>query len=262
MNASPQSSFTSIVVEPGEMIDVSIQLTAPSVSGHYQANFMLADENGKLFSFENKSAFYAKISVPVVLDGNVTATPETTGTAQTAMPTATTSNAQPTSVGNLKTLSIAPTLANTMNNDYFNNSFNFGDLSSNDGAIGFAQFNLSQLPSGADIQSVTLRIPSYSLSGNPFGVLGCMRVYVGFYYPLNTDDYSYATLGASGRACGAGELAGIALNPDLLQSYFDAGSSAIDLKLMFNELQTNGDGAADLVRTSPGDVRLEIQYQE
>ena len=74
MNATPQTSFTSIVVEPGEMIDVSIQLTAPSVSGHYQANFMLADENGKLFSFENKSAFYAKISVPVVLDGSVTAT--------------------------------------------------------------------------------------------------------------------------------------------------------------------------------------------
>ena len=263
MNAALQSSFTSIVVEPGEMIDVSVQMTAPMASGQYQANFMLADENGKLFSFENKSAFYAKISVPVVLDGNETATPNITPTtAIQTMVVTSTSAAQATVMGNLKTVSISPTLANTMNNDYFNNSFNFGDLSSNDGAIGFAQFNLSQLPAGADIQSVTLKIPSYTISGNPFSALGCMRVYVGFYYPLNTDDYSYATLGASGRACGAGELTGVALNPDLLQSYFDAGSSAIDLKLMFNELQTNGDGAADLVRTSPGDVRLVIQYEE
>ena len=147
-----------------------------------------------------------------------------------------------------------------MNNDYFNNSFNFGDLSSDDGAIGFAQFNFSALPSGAEIQSVTLRIPSYTISGNPFGVLGCMRVYMGYYYPLNSDDYSYATSGATGRACGAGELTGIALNPELLQTYFNNGATAIDVKLLFNEKQTNGDGVADLVRTSPGDVRLEIQY--
>ena len=261
MNATPQTSFTSIVVEPGEMIDVSIQLTAPSVSGHYQANFMLADENGKLFSFENKSAFYAKISVPVVLDGSVTATPETTPTVTSATSVATaTSEPQSTSVNTLKTISVGPTLANTMNNDYFNNSFNFGDLSSDDGAIGFAQFNFSALPSGAEIQSVTLRIPSYTISGNPFGVLGCMRVYMGYYYPLNSDDYSYATSGATGRACGAGELTGIALNPELLQTYFNNGATAIDVKLLFNEKQTNGDGVADLVRTSPGDVRLEIQY--
>ena len=264
MNVSPQSAFTSLVVEPGAMMDVSVQLTAPMIPGEYQGNFMLADSNGSLFSFENKSAFYVKITVPTTLEGHdLTGTPVATETpvgADEMIKTPTAASNGNDSAG-MTTVSIPPSLANTMNNDYFNNSMNFGDLTSNDGAIGFAQFNLSQISSGATIESVTLRIPNYTVSGNPFGNLGCMRVYFGYYYPLNEDDYSFDTLGASGRACSAGELAGIPLNPDVLESYLNSGTSAIDIKVMFNELHSNGDSAADLVRTSPGEIRLDVQYR-
>lgn len=266
MNAMPQMAFTSIIVEPGEMVDVSVQMTAPTIAGEYQANFMLADEKGHLFSFENKSAFYAKISVPVLIDGTPAA-PTPTGTLQSTQTNVITAVATMTATEpngsdlELETLSIAPTLANTLNHDYFTNAFNFGDLTTDDGTIGFAQFSLSEIPAGAEIESVQLRIPSYTISGDPFGGLGCARVYFGYFYPLNNADYTFGTSGASGRACSSGELASIAMNPGVLASYVENGASAIDVKLMFNEVQSNGNGAADLVRASAGEVRLVVQYR-
>lgn len=253
MNALAQSAFTSLVIEPGEMVDVSIQLTAPTIPGHYQGNFMLADSNGALFSFYNKAAFFVKISVPELIEApDLTSTPDPNETPQ--------ASATPGENVSLESLSIVPSQVSTIYNEIIQSKFDFGDLSSNEGAIAFAQFDLSQIPAGATIESLSLQNPNYTISGNPFGSLSCARVYIGYFYPLSGEDYNFTTLGASGRACGASELNNLALNPDVLTSFLASGTSAIDIKVMFNELQTNNDGVGDIVRSISSDLRLFVSY--
>lgn len=49
MDAPSSKSFTSGSIDPGETVDISVDLTAPNDDGTYQGNFRLKDPDGALF---------------------------------------------------------------------------------------------------------------------------------------------------------------------------------------------------------------------
>jgi len=56
--------------EPGKTVDVSVQLTAPSIDGAYTGFFELKNANGKTLAIGTESTFWVKILI-----GNATAAP-------------------------------------------------------------------------------------------------------------------------------------------------------------------------------------------
>ncbi|MCB9134033.1 MAG: hypothetical protein H6636_01315 [Anaerolineales bacterium] len=86
-------------VAPGQVVDLSVNLTAPASSGTYQGNWMLRNPSGVLFGIgpEGNSFFWVRIVVPggegtatitPTPDGSATITPTPNGTA-TVTPTPT-----------------------------------------------------------------------------------------------------------------------------------------------------------------------------
>jgi hypothetical protein len=76
-----QMGGTSVVqlpgyVAPGQTVDVSVTLTAPSKRGHYVGNWMLRNSTGVLFGFGDHAnqAFYVDINVENLPHGEVTGT--------------------------------------------------------------------------------------------------------------------------------------------------------------------------------------------
>ena len=69
MGATASLQFTKNVVEPGEIIDISVDLIAPEVIGTYQGYWMLRNLEGKLFGAGDLSQpFWVKIDVVKGLD--------------------------------------------------------------------------------------------------------------------------------------------------------------------------------------------------
>lgn len=71
-----QSFYLASEVQPGSMIDLSVDMVAPGAPGTYQSNWMLKDEQGQLFGIgpNSDAPFWARIQVAEV----ATSTPEPT----------------------------------------------------------------------------------------------------------------------------------------------------------------------------------------
>ncbi len=69
MGVTASIQFTTKVVEPGEIIDISVELTAPETIGTYQGYWMLRNLEGKLFGCGDTSQpFWVKVDVVTGLD--------------------------------------------------------------------------------------------------------------------------------------------------------------------------------------------------
>ncbi len=80
MGAPATSAITSGSIAPGETLDISVELTAPTTPGTYQANFKLRSPNNIVFGIngDGQGPFWVKIAV-----AQPTATPTATATATT-----------------------------------------------------------------------------------------------------------------------------------------------------------------------------------
>lgn len=83
---SPDSIAMPKEVRPGETVEIAVKLTAPTKPGSYQTFFRLRNANGQFFRLDGTGDLWLKIVV-----GGVTATPNTTQTAEVtpATPTVT-----------------------------------------------------------------------------------------------------------------------------------------------------------------------------
>jgi hypothetical protein len=127
---------------------------------------------------------------------------------------------------------------------------NVGDNESNQGQQGFVSFDISALPPGATILGVHVNFSGYDTLGNPFA-LGCLQMYPQNYGSVDAGDYyTGSTSGAVVRWCNAGELSNSNFEAPSLVSKIQSsvGNSRVRFRLQFNEMQTNGDGAANMVR--------------
>lgn len=128
-----------------------------------------------------------------------------------------------------------------------------GDDNNDIGIQGFVSFDISGIPDDAVITGVVVDLSDHhSTYGDPFGDLGCLRAYVHNYGTLDGGDYfTGTTLGAIGRWCdqeqvdtpGGGLITGF---KDALQDR--VGQNRFQIRLQFNERESDNDGNNDLVR--------------
>ncbi len=236
----PSSASLSGNVPPNTNVDVSVNMTAPPSNGTHQGNWKMRAPDGTVFGFGTSggdSSIFVRIIVgPTPTPGPVTKTfnPSSDGSARSDGSTGSSPAA--------------------------------GDNASNVSIQGFLTFDISSIPDTATIQKVSLDLgnaPVYE--GDPFGDLGCVRVYPDQYGSLGGSDYTPPPItGAGWRFCSDPQLdandiqEGNSLALDALKDAL--ADNNYQVRIQFNELETDGDGNADLVTF--GQIKLRVVYIE
>jgi len=261
MSGPSAQQLTTDPIEPGETADISVDLTAPASAGVYRGNWELRDPSGTVFGIENSSSgvFWVEIEVT-----EPTETPEPDDTPMVII------TINPTLVLINPTVTLNHASRGMVFDGYQvrTNANNVGDSyrdGSNLGVQGFITYDLSGIPDGATILSTRL-VPTGTPDtlGNPFSDLGHLRVYLDNYGDLSMNDYSPPpVLGAIVRFSSFNKMK----NDTDEQSFSAAGVNAVEdaladdelqLRLQFNETETDNDGEADMVRAT---FQLVITYQ-
>ena len=244
MSGPDSKQLTTGVINPGQNVDISVDLVAPSSAGNYKGYWMLREPGGAIFGLST-GAFWVDIK------------------AEAPSPTS------------LPTLPAPPHPIDTLNAPVINGQSgsvrsdgmvlavkNAGDLASNVSARVFLTFDISGIPAGSNIISVKTDFSNYDTLSNPFGGLSCLRMYRMNYGSLNAADYGAApSLGSDSRWCSTAELSTVS-GTDTLKSEVQSkvGSSTIQFVVYFNSKATDNDGVSDMVRLGNG-IKLVISYQ-
>lgn len=232
MNGPAAKQLTTGSVPPGSSVNISVDLTAPSDEGTYQGFWKLRNSNGVVFGFANNSAFWVKIRVD---------------------------NSSGTATAGQKTITLTPTDKGSVRSNGATNANPYaGDTGDNLGSQAFLKFDISSLPSDASIDSAEVNFGNYTLVGDPFGEIGCLRAYPGTWFPLDSGDYvsggSYVL-----SYCSTGDLGSAFLSEDVRAAIEDAlGESSLELRLQFYEDDSNDDDVVDQVRF--GAVSIILTY--
>jgi hypothetical protein len=248
MNGPASQALTSGTVAPGQTVDVSVNLVAPASEGDYQGFWRFREPGGVLFGLSTGS-FWVKIKV---------VNPTPTSTLMSFAPLA------PIPAFIFHTVDV-PIIVGQSGAALSDGSTlsppNVGDTSTNAIAQAFVSFDMSAIPAGSTISSVKVDFSNYDTLGNPFGGLGCLRLYQQDYGSVNAGDYFSGTpLGALVRWCNAGELSAVAVDDDLKAPVQGkVGSSRIQFRLQFKDTPTDHDGVADMVRIGHN-VKLIVTY--
>lgn len=233
------------VVNPGQEVDLEVNLTAPNSSGNYRGYWRIVTDGNVLVPIVNGHqgrSFYVDIKVQAPATATNTLPP---AVAQVILTGLTGEDGFVTSAGG--------TNANP----------NVGDNESNQAVQAFVSFDMSAIPAGSTITKVVVDFSGYDMLGSPFSLSdGCLRAYAQSYGSVDAGDYfpSGDPTGAYIRWCGAAELSTAAENTDmrtLVQSL--VGSSRLQLRLQFKAPNPNGNGVADMVRF--GTIKLIVTYQ-
>ncbi|MCG2786810.1 MAG: hypothetical protein L6461_17100 [Anaerolineae bacterium] len=230
-------------VAPGATADVSVSLTAPASSGNYRGYWRLRDGAGVLFGLSTGS-FWVDIKA-------VSPTPTPTATINVVLPPAV-------------ALANAPLVVSESGSVRSDGSVlgprNVGDTDANVSSQAFLSFDISGIPAGVTIVDVQLDFSNYDMLGSPFG-LNCLRMYPQNYGTLDSGDYfAGSPLGATARWCNAGQLSTVSVAPDIkstIQSL--VGSSRAQFRAQFNDMASNNNGVADMVRLGVN-IKLIITY--
>ncbi len=230
------------VVNPGETVDISVDLIAPNSAGSYRGYWRLRDAGGNIFGLSSGNAFWVDIKVvpsaptfvfvvtpPLqILGFNVTVTPTNEGQVD--------SNGHITS-----------------------GVTNAGDTSNDFGLQAFATYDLSGIAPGFTIDKVEIVRPSYDTLGTPFADLGCLRAYITNYGTLDAGDYyTGSPTGAVARWCSEAEIGQPREAGSGLVSYIQNHlGGQVQLRFEFNGTETDNDGVADVLRGKP---QLIIYY--
>ncbi len=237
MGAPAAVQITSGTVQPGNNVDVSVDLTAPNAEGTYRGNWQLRDPSGVIFDIENSPTglFWVEIKVkePEPTEKTVSIDFASRGQVEQGL--------------NVRT-----------------NANNAGDTSNDVGLQGFLTFDVSGIPNGATIQSAKLVAKSYDTLGDPFGQLGCLRAYMDNYGSLDLADFKpTGGTGAIVRFCNTGDVDS-ASDQEMNSIGISGLESALagdnfQIRLQFNDRHTNNDGVADVFR---GTFKIVVTYLE
>ncbi len=137
---------------------------------------------------------------------------------------------------------------------------NVGDIGVAVGAQAFLSFDITSIPANATITKAVADFSDFDTLGNPFTALGCLRAYPQHYGTLDAGDYYTGhALGAILRWCSVDELKTPQDNDDLKSRLqHSLGASRFQMRVQFNEKQSNNDGVTDMVRL--GAAKLIISY--
>jgi hypothetical protein len=215
--------LTSSAVNPGQMVDLTVNLTAPAASGTYTSYWRMRDPGGVLFGITPAAGTFL-VKIVVMATTSITLTPVVSESGLVR------------SDGVINSSDIA-----------------VGDSADNFAIQAFISYDISSIPTNAKIIQVKDKFHPYTISGDPFGNLGVLNGYkMDYAVPLVAGDY------VSGFPPGnvidwgsANILNNTEVQPSLiapLQSKI--GTSRFKLRLQF--AGSNNDGSADYVEfTNP-----------
>jgi len=249
MSGPDSKQLTTGVINPGQNIDVSVDLVAPNTAGSYKGYWMLREPGGAIFGLST-GAFWVDIKT-----ANPTLVP------LTLFPVTLVPLPHPINSINAP-LVLSKSGSVESDGTVLSNPKNAGDTASNVSLRAFLTFDISAIPSGSTIASVKTNFSNYDTLGNPFGNLSCLRMYQMNYGSLNAADYGAApSLGAVSRWCNTGELSSVSGDNTLKTSVQSkVGSSTIQFVVYFNTKATDHDGVDDAVRLGNG-IKLVISFQ-
>jgi hypothetical protein len=234
MGAAAAIQLTPGTVEPGETVDVSVNLTAPGSTGTYKGYWKLRDNAGVIFGIGPNAdvAFWVEIEV-----------------------------AQPTA--EVELLNSDPDSGSVRSDTSVLAVKNVGDTGSNLTSQGFVTFDISGIPADATITEVITDFTRFDTLGNPFGDLGCLDLYQDDYDDLDAGDYfGGVPSGRLIRWCSTGSLSELKIDDDMVAALQSkVGSDSFQLRLQFQVALTS-DGEADMVRfAGPGKwLILTVRY--
>jgi hypothetical protein len=231
MGGPANQALTTGTVAPGESLDVSVNLKAPLVAGAYKGYWSLRDSNGVLFGLGGNDSFWVSIVVdpalPLVLIADY----------------------------------VAAESGSVRSDTIIRDDLWVGDTMDNSGSQVFLSFNISSLPLTATIREGALDLSQgYTIVGDPFAVLGCLKVYQQDFIPLDKNDFfSGAPTGAFIVSCSQTDLNSATVDNDFkVAIQAKIGSTRIQFRLQFPDKLSNNNGVADQIRL--GIPRLIIKY--
>jgi len=225
-------------VNPGQTVDISLNLTAPGSAADYTGYWKLRDGSGVLFG-----QFYVQIKVQAAAPPTTAVPPPSAHTVNLAYMSG--ESGLVLSGGATNTATVAA-----------------GDSTSNQGVEAFMSFDISGVPGGATIQNASLLLKGGSqVRGDPFATLGCLRAYLQNYGAVDAGDFVPAgALGSITRWCNTSELEAPYSDPGFTSAVQSAvGSSRFQIRLQFKDLLSDGDGTIDdVLILSP--ITLTVTY--
>jgi hypothetical protein len=243
MNGTSPKAVAS--VNPGQEIDIDVDLKAPGSAGNYRGYWRLVTNGNVLVpivaGYQGKS-FYVDIKVSAP---------------------ATSTNTLPPAIAQTILVGLGGEDGFVNSTGTTNPNPNVGDDSLNVAVQAFVSFDLSSIPAGATIVKVVVDFSGYDVLGNPWSLSdGCLRAYSQNYGSVDASDYFPGgdPTGAYIRWCGGAELSSASENADmktLVQSL--VGSSRLQLRLQFKSPNPTNNGTADMVRF--GTIKLIVTYQ-
>jgi len=152
--------LTSSVVNPGQTVDLTVNLTAPAATGTYTGYWRMRDPGGVLFGITPSAGTFL-VKVIVVAIKSVTLAPVMNESGAIS-----------------STGAIHPGVINV------------GDSIQNHAVQAFISYDISNIPSNATIIEVKDNFKTYTTGGDPFGRLGVLNAYkMNFAVPLVPGDF-------------------------------------------------------------------------
>jgi hypothetical protein len=218
-------------VNPGQTVDISVELTTPAAAGNYKGFWKLRNAAGVHFS-----QFYVDIKVQAAT--------------ATAGPTTITLNATGGTEGGT-VYEPASGLA------IVNGTILAGDTGSNYIARGFMSFDISSV-SGKTVTAATLDLSSCAVMQDPFaGLAGIWVGDVQYALPLHQSDYDLSGSGIRLLTSLPGSSIDVKSN---VQARATEGKSRFQIRL-HPAGPSDADGQADYITCSANGPKLTITYQ-
>ena len=217
-------------VNPGQTIDISVNLTAPSTDGDYKGYWKLRNASSGLFS-----QFYVDIKVKTPATGPTTITLNATGGSE------------------------GGTVYEPLSGESVTHgTILAGDTSGNFLARGYMSFDISSI-SGKTVTAAALDLSGCSQMRDPFGNLA--GIWVGeVQYALPLDQTDYDITGSGIQLLN--NLPGSALDvKGYVQTRVTEGKSRFQIRLHPAKGTSDGNGEADYMSCNAAGPKLTITYQ-
>jgi hypothetical protein len=214
--------LTTGVVNPGQEVDLNVNLKAPATTGTYTGYWRLRDPSGVVFGISPEGGTFV-VKIVVVATTSVTLLPVFGES------------------GSVRSDGVTST-----------SELSVGDSNLDKGLEIFLSYNISSIPSKATITEVKFDMRNSTMAGTPFA-LGVLNLYTQDFGTLDGMDY-VSTLPGGGNLADWGSAAvlnNVEVSPEIknaLQSKL--GGSRFQLRLQF-QVQTNSNGADDKLMYGP-----------
>jgi hypothetical protein len=214
--------LTTGVVNPGQEVDLNVNLKAPATTGTYTGYWRLRDPSGVVFGISPEGGTFV-VKIVVVATTSVTLLPVFGES------------------GSVRSDGVTST-----------SELSVGDSNLDKGLEIFLSYNISSIPSKATITEVKFDMRNNTMAGTPFA-LGVLNLYTQDFGTLDGMDY-VSTLPGGGNLADWGSAAvlnNVEVSPEIknaLQSKL--GGSRFQLRLQF-QVQTNSNGADDKLMYGP-----------